>query len=223
MTKRARKLRAQYALQAQSLRTRIERRVHRIPASLLKANIGVLLLKYIEEQDLQKKGREPPAALKVSSKTTAVNKGPVVEVIKAPNPSAPNQLARTRGVKRTRYWTLECTPDYYHANYVSVQRRSRQGKRCPNFTIPISYNHDSQEACKAKPSYCYHDCPIPKIFQLAHFTRFPFERWPKDLDHSIPSSVASQTCRLAHKTQNLIPRKVRCPGSHFITSQPRYR
>ncbi|KXG51951.1 uncharacterized protein PGRI_082350 [Penicillium griseofulvum] len=46
ITERARKLRAQYALQANDLRARIERRVNRIPVSLRKANIGELLEKH---------------------------------------------------------------------------------------------------------------------------------------------------------------------------------
>ncbi|KAL4900729.1 hypothetical protein BDW74DRAFT_170686 [Aspergillus multicolor] len=46
LTERARKLRAQYALQAQDLRARIERRVNRIPLALRKANMGELLEKH---------------------------------------------------------------------------------------------------------------------------------------------------------------------------------
>ncbi|CBF79665.1 hypothetical protein AN7578.2 [Aspergillus nidulans FGSC A4] len=46
ITERARKLRAQYALQAQDLRARIERRVNRIPVILRKANMGELLEKH---------------------------------------------------------------------------------------------------------------------------------------------------------------------------------
>ncbi|RDW74554.1 uncharacterized protein DSM5745_07216 [Aspergillus mulundensis] len=46
LTERARKLRAQYALQAQDLRARIERRVNRIPVALRKANMGELLEKH---------------------------------------------------------------------------------------------------------------------------------------------------------------------------------
>ncbi|CAF9908837.1 MAG: hypothetical protein ALECFALPRED_005069 [Alectoria fallacina] len=47
ITERARKLRAQYALQAQSLRTRIELRINRIPSYLRKANMGELWEKYM--------------------------------------------------------------------------------------------------------------------------------------------------------------------------------
>ncbi|KAL4757341.1 uncharacterized protein BDW70DRAFT_112927 [Aspergillus foveolatus] len=46
ITERARKLRAQYALQAQDLRARIERRVNRIPVILRKANMDELLEKH---------------------------------------------------------------------------------------------------------------------------------------------------------------------------------
>ncbi|KAL4960890.1 uncharacterized protein BDV14DRAFT_181606 [Aspergillus stella-maris] len=46
ITERARKLRAQYALQAQDLRSRIERRVNRIPVALRKSNMGELLEKH---------------------------------------------------------------------------------------------------------------------------------------------------------------------------------
>ncbi|KAI9778147.1 MAG: hypothetical protein M1839_008356 [Geoglossum umbratile] len=50
ISERARKLRAQYSLQAQGLKTRIEIRINRIPVALRKANIGELLAKYSEEQ-----------------------------------------------------------------------------------------------------------------------------------------------------------------------------
>ncbi|KUJ11359.1 uncharacterized protein LY89DRAFT_786968 [Mollisia scopiformis] len=48
ITERARKLRAQYTMQAQQLKTRIEIRVNRIPVALRKAKMGDLLLKYSE-------------------------------------------------------------------------------------------------------------------------------------------------------------------------------
>ncbi|KAL8643765.1 MAG: hypothetical protein Q9210_007565, partial [Variospora velana] len=48
ITERARKLRAQYALQAQSLRARIELRVNRIPTAMRKAKMGELYEKYLE-------------------------------------------------------------------------------------------------------------------------------------------------------------------------------
>ncbi|KAL8759458.1 MAG: hypothetical protein Q9199_000763 [Rusavskia elegans] len=53
ITERARKLRAQYALQAQNLRTRIELRVNRIPTATRKANMGELYDKYLESTQKQ--------------------------------------------------------------------------------------------------------------------------------------------------------------------------
>ncbi|KAL6854698.1 Borealin N terminal domain-containing protein [Trichoderma novae-zelandiae] len=49
ITERARRLRAQYHLQAQGLRSRIEIRLNRIPTALRKATMGDLLLKYAEQ------------------------------------------------------------------------------------------------------------------------------------------------------------------------------
>ncbi|KAJ6014326.1 hypothetical protein N7540_008917 [Penicillium herquei] len=46
ITERARKLRAQYSLQQHDLRSRLERRVNRIPRSLRKANMGELFEKH---------------------------------------------------------------------------------------------------------------------------------------------------------------------------------
>ncbi|KAL2216454.1 Borealin N terminal-domain-containing protein [Thermoascus aurantiacus ATCC 26904] len=46
ITERARKLRAQYALQAQDLRARLERRINRIPVALRKVTMGELLERY---------------------------------------------------------------------------------------------------------------------------------------------------------------------------------
>ncbi|RDA83001.1 hypothetical protein CP532_4386 [Ophiocordyceps camponoti-leonardi (nom. inval.)] len=50
VTERARRLRAQYNLQAQGLRSRVEIRVNRIPRSLRKLKMGDLLLKHLEQE-----------------------------------------------------------------------------------------------------------------------------------------------------------------------------
>ncbi|KAK8126245.1 uncharacterized protein PG998_002004 [Apiospora kogelbergensis] len=50
ITERARRLRAQYNVQAQQLRSRVEMRVNRIPTSLRKAKMGELLAKHTEPQ-----------------------------------------------------------------------------------------------------------------------------------------------------------------------------
>ncbi|KAK0718799.1 Borealin N terminal-domain-containing protein [Apiosordaria backusii] len=72
ITERARKLRSNYNIHAQSLRTRIEIRVNRIPMSLRKMKMGDLLDKYSNQQ------KRPPVA--------GYLKGPPVPE-KDPNPS----------------------------------------------------------------------------------------------------------------------------------------
>ena len=95
VTERARKLRAQYALQAQSLRTRMEMRVNRIPTALRKANMGELYDKYMESLQAEK-----PKAMSKVSKSKAV--GQKVPSVPAPKPELKENNTRTRGMKRKR-------------------------------------------------------------------------------------------------------------------------
>ena len=99
VTERARKLRAQYALQAQSLRTRIELRVNRIPKSLRKANMGELLEKYIEMSQPKQKG-----AVEATKVVKSVNEpiAPRNRIVISEDPESAPAL-RSRGTKRKRY------------------------------------------------------------------------------------------------------------------------
>ncbi|KFG87845.1 hypothetical protein MANI_001051 [Metarhizium anisopliae] len=63
VTERARRLRAQYQLQAQGLRSRIEIRINRIPMSLRKLTMGDLLLK-CSQQDQGRVVSRPPVPAK---------------------------------------------------------------------------------------------------------------------------------------------------------------
>lgn len=71
ITERARKLRAQYALQAQGLRTRLDMRINRIPPSLRQANMQDLLDKYSQPQSLAVINHSPHKALYPSISTNA--------------------------------------------------------------------------------------------------------------------------------------------------------
>ena len=99
VTERARKLRAQYALQAQSLRTRVELRVNRIPASMRSSNMGELLLKYAEAL---KKDEEAPSNPKPVRKPVLAAEcekkvhNEQTRIIESVNAAQP------RGVKRVR-------------------------------------------------------------------------------------------------------------------------
>ncbi|RDL38608.1 Uncharacterized protein BP5553_02948 [Venustampulla echinocandica] len=66
ITERARKLRAQYMLQAQGLRTRIEIRVNRIPTALRRAKMGELLQKH-SETAAKSTNRNPQRVVKANS------------------------------------------------------------------------------------------------------------------------------------------------------------
>lgn len=61
VTERARRLRAQYSLQAQGLRSRIEIRINRIPTSLRKMKMGDLLQKFIDQEQAALRGPPVPA------------------------------------------------------------------------------------------------------------------------------------------------------------------
>ena len=65
--------------------------------------MGELLLKYAEAQEAQKKDREPPASMVISSKLDAIQKGTVVDMVEAQDPPVSNKPAQTRGTKRNRY------------------------------------------------------------------------------------------------------------------------
>ncbi|POS87071.1 hypothetical protein EPUL_000427 [Erysiphe pulchra] len=77
ITERARRLRAQYALQAQGLRTRVEIRINRIPVAVRRLRMGDLLLKYSEiskedkvsqlKSDFKPLERIPPQTLSIAS------------------------------------------------------------------------------------------------------------------------------------------------------------
>lgn len=98
VTERARKLRAQYALQAQSLHTRIELRINRIPKSLRSANMGELVAKHLEKtKEIDNCG--PPA----SESTNVASEQPQDErPLPIPNTTKPASTARLRGTKRKR-------------------------------------------------------------------------------------------------------------------------
>lgn len=69
VTERARKLRAQYALQAQDLRSRIHRRVNRIPLALRKTTMGELLERH-SMKAASSSNETLPAKKTAGSKTT---------------------------------------------------------------------------------------------------------------------------------------------------------
>ncbi|KAL9636649.1 MAG: hypothetical protein Q9204_002175 [Flavoplaca sp. TL-2023a] len=90
ITERARKLRAQYALQAHNLRARIELRVNRVPTAMRTANMGELYDKYLESTRKQtSKSETKPLAEKAEdperpATTVAPPKKPTTETASPP-------------------------------------------------------------------------------------------------------------------------------------------
>ncbi|KAK0660945.1 Tyrosine-protein kinase BAZ1B [Lasiodiplodia hormozganensis] len=83
ITERARKLRSQYGLLAQGLRSRLEMRVNRIPTALRKTNIMDLIEKYSDEPRA-----EPPAST-------------IARSVLKPSESSQSSPVPRRGVKRS--------------------------------------------------------------------------------------------------------------------------
>ncbi|KAF2151327.1 hypothetical protein K461DRAFT_280114 [Myriangium duriaei CBS 260.36] len=113
ITERARKLRAQYALQAQALRTRLEMRVNRIPHSLRHANMQDLLDKYSQPQ-----------------KTVTIT-----SPHKASYPMLSTTAATSRGLKRTS----DAMPDKENERPAGdlENPKKRAKTTAPNSTVPV--------------------------------------------------------------------------------------
>ena len=105
VTERARKLRAQYALQAQSLRTRIELRINRIPTAIRKSKMGDLWQEHQlaianashSNRAEPSSGRTGTVAANISTDYTAPKRKGV-----APRVQSKTTIAREKGIKRTR-------------------------------------------------------------------------------------------------------------------------
>ncbi|TLD25865.1 hypothetical protein E2P81_ATG09522 [Venturia nashicola] len=93
ITERARKLRAQCALHAQGLRSRLEMRINRVPKQLRTTNIAELIDQYSEHlEPLSKRPLPIPQANAASSKAAQNAR---------PQPAQRSSSARPRGTKRT--------------------------------------------------------------------------------------------------------------------------
>ncbi|KAI0124679.1 Borealin N terminal-domain-containing protein [Xylariales sp. AK1849] len=82
ITERARRLRAQYNVQAQQLRSRVEMRVNRIPTALRKIKMGELLIRHAEAQQPRQPqspfvARPPPVPAKNGASPKPIPRKPV--------------------------------------------------------------------------------------------------------------------------------------------------
>ena len=105
VTERARKLRAQYALQANDLRARIERRVNRIPVSLRKVNMGELLEKHTAS--LTQKHAASPSRKVSPAKMVRSAANISIDQVLSPTGTRDGRTRRTRQDISSHIWPVE--------------------------------------------------------------------------------------------------------------------
>ncbi|RYP04181.1 hypothetical protein DL765_010282 [Monosporascus sp. GIB2] len=104
ITERARRLRAQYNIQAQQLRSRVEMRINRIPTTLRKTKMGELLAKSSAEPQQQQQEQQPkppsrPAVYVAKPPPVPAKDGAPLQPI-ARKPLPVSKTAPPRGQKR---------------------------------------------------------------------------------------------------------------------------
>ena len=148
VTERARKLRAQYALQAQSLRTRIELRVNRIPTALRRANMGEVFAKH-EEMPQHEQNQNNADARRIRDPQLFESKPKSIQNFP---PSISEPAPKAKGEKRDRY-----------ALVTSLTRST------------LTYCSDSMES-GGKDQITIHEDPIPNPKKRTKVTRNPNSR-----------------------------------------------
>ncbi|KAL8761640.1 MAG: hypothetical protein Q9184_002254 [Pyrenodesmia sp. 2 TL-2023] len=175
ITERARKLRAQYALQAQSLRTRVEMRVNRIPTAMRKANMGELYERYIEstKQSLTAESTNdpPPNTFQPPTQHPSPKKPTVPSPSKHPGMPIPH-----RGTKRpSDHFSAdddkENTPDPTHP--LSTKKRPKPNNAQPSAVLsPKSSNPLNQSPIRPQlgsPQKSYLSHPTSPLKPSAAF------------------------------------------------------
>ncbi|KAI7213023.1 hypothetical protein KC333_g6789 [Hortaea werneckii] len=156
ITERARKLRAQYAMQAQGLRTRLEMRVNRIPQGLRKRNIQDLLDEHAQREKPQPAPPVPVTDTEPAKASVVPSKSPLRKSLKRQSDHIstaddkenselpPNDLPNPK--KRTKTATTA-------ANTKSASRTaSRKVPAPPGILSPRSHNSRTLPKSPIKPT-----------------------------------------------------------------------
>ncbi|KAK3952587.1 Borealin N terminal-domain-containing protein [Pseudoneurospora amorphoporcata] len=123
LTERARKLRANYNIHAQSLRTRIEIRVNRIPMSLRKVKMGDLIEKYSEQQQkTATTSRGPPVPPK-----DATTSRPILQRPTTASTTRPTSPIRPSPIKTTSHEVSSRNKENYEIEPTNTEKRQRLG------------------------------------------------------------------------------------------------
>ncbi|KAK3355948.1 Borealin N terminal-domain-containing protein [Neurospora tetraspora] len=134
LTERARKLRANYNIHAQSLRTRIEIRVNRIPMSLRKVKMGDLIQKYSTEQQQKTTttSNGPPVPPKDATTSRPIFQRPAVA-------SRPTSPIRPSPIKTISHEVSGRDKENYEIEPTNTEKRQRLGP-----AADILRNHPNQ-------------------------------------------------------------------------------
>ncbi|KAI9677932.1 MAG: hypothetical protein M1829_002429 [Trizodia sp. TS-e1964] len=119
VTERARKLRAQYALQAQGLKMRVEMRLNRIPTSLRKTTIGELIERHKPQvRDESGENKSPQKFESVANQHLANRQEPSKAVLT-------NVLPSARGLKRSSKDISTDKENETHIDLLPAKRRPK--------------------------------------------------------------------------------------------------
>ncbi|KAI1244102.1 hypothetical protein MGN70_013971 [Eutypa lata] len=141
LTERARRLRAQYNIQAQQLRSRVEMRINRIPTTLRKMKMGELLAKSLEPP--QQPPKAPPKSPSYAERPPPVPAKDDV-ALHRPISRKPVPAAKaTRGQKRTSEDMNNSSADKEnHGTVENPKKRIRGG--APAVEPPHAQHHHGQ-------------------------------------------------------------------------------
>ncbi|ROW16277.1 hypothetical protein VPNG_01872 [Cytospora leucostoma] len=160
ITDRARKLRAQYNLQAQGLRTRIEIRVNRIPMALRNVRMGELADQYMNGQHPQLSKPTPSARSTSYSRPPPVPEKDTPVARQTSQTSSHTTTSSKRGPgrppKQTRFGNLRPSGIRTRTNVIpsdrglGTEKENRGGEMGPEQPQTKQRDHHNQEAGPAK-------------------------------------------------------------------------
>ncbi|ERT01277.1 uncharacterized protein SPSK_07526 [Sporothrix schenckii 1099-18] len=136
VTERARKLRAQYNLQAQGLRTRIEIRVNRIPMALRKLKMADLLLKHSTDQQKPIAPKQTTAASRAPPPVPEKDFNPARSVVSRAESPRAAQAAVNRPLKRLSDQLASGDKENQNTHLDSPKKRQRGAPGTSHGTQP---------------------------------------------------------------------------------------
>ncbi|KAI9819536.1 MAG: hypothetical protein M1827_006985 [Pycnora praestabilis] len=182
ITERARKLRAQYTLQSQGLRNRIELRVNRIPMALRKATMGEIMVRFARPLNANQSVISPVLAPAESSIPTALSAALPVTSNSAKDLKQQEQIspARLRGTKRPSDDMVSADKENENMDLSLHKKRSKP-------TAPIAAANSATSRAKFQPSQVL----SPKSSNSRTLPQSPIRSVPSSLKTFLARPVSS--------------------------------